>query len=91
MQQIYIEWILDPTDCMQKIKKSKNAIKGGGSTTIHSKAKGEKNDGLDLTIFFFFWFSRISRKLKSPIPKYQISEIVRTWWYPGYGCQYQKL
>ena len=34
----------------------KNAIKDGGSTTMHSKAKGGKKDGLDLKTFFFFGF-----------------------------------
>ena len=34
----------------------KNAIKDGGSTTMHSKAKGGKKDGLDLKTFFFFVF-----------------------------------
>ena len=41
---------------MQKNKRWKNAIKDGGSTTMHSKAKGGKKDGLDLKTFFFFGF-----------------------------------
>ena len=34
----------------------KNAIKGGGSTTMHSKAKSGKKDGLDFKTFFFLGF-----------------------------------
>ena len=49
-------FVLNPTDCMQKNKRWKNAIKDGGSTTMHSKAKGGKKDGLDLKTFFFFGF-----------------------------------
>ena len=49
-------FVLNPTDCMQKNKRWKNAIKDGGSTTMHSKAKGGKKDGLDLKTFFSFGF-----------------------------------
>ena len=40
----------------KKIKRCKKTIKDGGSTTMHSKAKGGKNYGVDLTNFFFFGF-----------------------------------
>ena len=39
----------------KKLKDEKNAIKDGGST-MHSKAKDGKKDGLDLKTFFFFGF-----------------------------------
>ena len=40
----------------KKLKDAKNAIKDGGSTTMHSKAKDGKKNGLDLKTFFFFGF-----------------------------------
>ena len=42
----------------------KNAIKDGGSTTMHSKSKGGKKDGLDLKTFFFLVFGNFSKIVK---------------------------
>ncbi len=47
----------------------KNAIKDGGSTTMHSKSKGGKKDGLDLKTFFFFSFWEFLEKGWPPIAK----------------------
>jgi len=51
----------------------KNAIKDGGSTTMHSKAKDGKKDGLDLKTFFFLVFGNFSKIFKKNLNSREIS------------------
>ena len=50
--------------CVQKIKKMKKTIKDGGITTMHSKAKVGKKDGLDLKLYSFLVLGNFSKRFK---------------------------
>ena len=53
----------------------KNAIKDGGSTTMHSKSKGEKKDDVDLKTFFLFSFWEFLENFQEILNSREISHL----------------